>query len=150
MPHEPIRILYVEDDPYDVVILQETLRRRVGFPNDYIITHAEDLAEGLNTLHEQQFDAVLLDLNLPESRGHRTVSIFKKHAPNLPIVCLTSFRCENLAMRSLEAGAQEFIVKGFGNADILNRVIKSAIFRHQNDLNSASFITPSQSSSALQ
>jgi len=129
MSHEPIRILYVEDDPYDVTILQETLRSAKSFSNEYTITHAEDLIEGLNTVHEAEFDVILLDLNLPEGSGEKNVKIFKKHAPDLPIICLTSMNCDRVAMEAMQAGAQEYLVKGYDNAYILNRVIRSSIFR---------------------
>lgn len=72
---------------------------------------------------------VLLDMNLPEGCGKKNVELVKKIAPHVPIVCLTSMNCEQMAMEALEAGAQEYIVKGFCNAYIMNRIIRSSIFR---------------------
>lgn len=129
MNNETIRVLYVEDDPYDVTIIQETLRSTKGFENDYTIEHASDLIDGLNMVNEHHYDAILLDLNLPEGAGAKNVKIFKQHAPETPIICLTSMNCDRLAMDALKAGAQEYIVKGYGNAYVLNRIIRSSIFR---------------------
>ena len=129
MSNDTIRVLYVEDDPYDVTILQETLRSTKGFQNEYTIDHAGDLIDGLNMVGEHHYDAILLDLNLPEGAGEKNVKIFKKHAPQTPIICLTSTNCDRLAMEALREGAQEFIVKGYGNAYVLNRIIRSSIFR---------------------
>lgn len=133
---QAVQVLYIEDESYDVTILEETLRSAHDFHNAYVITHAPDLFTGLDKLQTTDFDVVLLDMNLPEGSGRKNIEIIKKFNPKVPIVCLTSLDDDRMAMESLQSGAQEYIVKGFSNPYILSRIIRSSIFRKnvENDL----------------
>lgn len=134
--HGTVKVLYIEDESYDVTILEETLRSVQDVRHVYAITHAPDLFSGLDKLQTSDFDVVLLDMNLPEGSGRKNIEIIKKFNPQIPIVCLTSLDDERMAMESLQSGAQEYIAKGFSNPYILNRIIHSSIFRKkvENDL----------------
>lgn len=129
MDRDVIKILYIEDDPFDVTILKETLRSSPELSNDFQIEHAADLFSGVGMLQSEDYDLVLLDMNLPEGTGDKNVKLIAKHAPTVPVVVLTSMNSDRLALEAMAAGAQEFIVKGFSNPFIISRVIRSAIFR---------------------
>lgn len=136
MAQDPIKILYIEDEPYDVTILEETLRSAPDFDNHYEIAHTPDLFSGLDRLQTEEFHVILLDMNLPEGSGRKNVEMIKKFNAQIPIICLTSLNDDVAAMDAPKAGAQEYIVKGFSNPHILNRIIHSSIFRKhvENDL----------------
>lgn len=129
MARDVIKILYIEDDPFDVTILKDTLRSSPELSNDFVVEHAPDLFSGVGMLQTEPFDLVLLDMNLPEGTGEKNVRLIAKHAPGMPIVVLTSMNSDQLAMEAMAAGAQEFVVKGFSNPFIISRVVRSAIFR---------------------
>ena len=129
MTRDVIKILYIEDDPFDVTILKDTLKSSPELSSDFVVEHAPDLFSGVGMLQTEPFDLVLLDMNLPEGTGEKNVRLIAKHAPAMPIVILTSMNSDQLAMEAMAAGAQEFVVKGFSNPFIISRVVRSAIFR---------------------
>jgi CheY-like chemotaxis protein len=125
--NEPIRILLVEDTPGDVVLLEQNLRqvREVKFK----LSHVGQL-EGMNgLLATDSFDVLVLDLNLPDSRGLNTVSRAMKQAPWIPIVVLTSVDNEASGMEAVRLGAQDYLVKGEVDGWLLARTIRYAIER---------------------
>ena len=70
---DPIRLLLVEDNPGDAVLLRETLRE-VGGKDQFTLTHVTRLDEALQKLSGQTFDVILLDLSLPDAHGLETLS----------------------------------------------------------------------------
>jgi DNA-binding response OmpR family regulator len=72
---------------------------------------------------------ILLDLALPDSQGLDTFSKVRAHAPDVPIVVLTGLRDDRVAAEVLEAGGQDYLVKGALNYAVLERSIRSAIRR---------------------
>jgi DNA-binding response OmpR family regulator len=104
-----IRVLMVEDNPADVGLISEMLSEVRGATFD--VTHAERLATALRRLDEEQPDAVLLDLSLPDSDGLETFLSVRKHAPaSLPIVVLTGLNDLGTAAKAVEEGAQAYLV----------------------------------------
>src|SRR3990167_9181975 len=105
-----MRILLVEDNAGDVRLLQEYLKEAGA--DRYQITHADRLARGLERLAEAHVDAVLLDLSLPDSKGIDTLVRMREAAKAVPIVVLTGIEDEALGMRLIQAGAQDYLIKG--------------------------------------
>jgi light-regulated signal transduction histidine kinase (bacteriophytochrome)/CheY-like chemotaxis protein len=95
------------------------------------VVGASSLAEGTEKLDERGFDLVLLDLGLPDSWGLRTFLDVKAAAPTLPVIVLTASDDEKLALKAVRAGAQDFLVKGRVDADLLHRAIRYALERHR-------------------
>src|SRR4030066_1599853 len=82
-----IQILLIEDDPDDVLLLKVSLAKAKEFKIQ--LTHADSLSNGMIQLAEQDFDGILLDLNLPDSRGLETLATIIKGFPKMPVVVLS-------------------------------------------------------------
>lgn len=130
-PIRPPLILIVEDDPGDfgLVRVQVGLAgfRLTGetFPQLW----ARTLADGLSMARSEVPDVVLLDLALPDSRGLATVRAMRAAAPDLAIIVFTGVDDQALAAEALEAGAQDYLVKGQFHHDALARAVRNAIVR---------------------
>jgi two-component system, cell cycle sensor histidine kinase and response regulator CckA len=126
--HHPIKILLVEDNPGDVLLLQETLSE-ITFV-DLELVNVERMKIALSRLQSEEFDVILLDLVLPDSNGLDTFIQIHQQAPLIPIVVLTGITDETLAIRAMQAGAQDYLVKGqVSGSELLIRSIRYAIER---------------------
>ncbi len=126
--HNPIKILLIEDNPGDVMLIQEILAEISFVELQWV--HMERLAQALQCLQAEDFDVILLDLMLPDSQGLDTFIQLQAQAPLTPIVVLTGMTDETLAIRSMQAGAQDYLVKGqVSGSDLLMRSIRYAIER---------------------
>ncbi|HEX7467346.1 MAG TPA: PAS domain S-box protein [Methanobacterium sp.] len=127
MKNKLIKILLVEDNPGDALLLDEMLKE-VG-NTQFQLSHATRLDEGLKYLLKDTFDLLLLDLGLPDSQGIDTFTIMNQHAPELPIIILTGLEDEKFAISAVGTGAQDYLVKGQVDSRLLVRSIKYAIER---------------------
>src|SRR5579883_2384165 len=93
-PDKPIRILLIEDNPLNARTVEEMLRRSAA--PAFEVTRAYSLVNALDLLVRLPFDAILLDLMLPDSEGLETFLATQRHAPRVPIVVLTSLEDEAL------------------------------------------------------
>jgi two-component system, NarL family, sensor histidine kinase UhpB len=124
---EVIKILFVEDNPGDVVIIKEMLKEIDGI--HFEVTTADNLKEGINHLINEDFDILLLDLNLPDSEGIQTFITINQNARDLPIIILTGLSDEEFAITSVGKGAQDYLVKGQTDGQLLAKSIKYSIER---------------------
>ena len=124
-----IRVLLVEDNPGDARLLREAVAEVRGPEFEWVTV--ERLGEALRRLREERFDVVLLDLSLPDARGFETFARAAEEAPNLPIVVLTGLDDEELAVRTVQAGAQDYLVKAHVDGHPLVRAIRYAIERRR-------------------
>ncbi|MBW1641295.1 MAG: response regulator [Deltaproteobacteria bacterium] len=122
-----IDILIIEDDPEIPNLVKEILETTGNFPFNY--TTASSLSTGFEMLAKGEFDIILLDLSLPDSRGLDTLHKSLSKAPGIPIILLTGMDDEALAIEALQAGAQDYIVKGHNELFFLARSIRYAIER---------------------
>lgn len=129
MDQRPIRILLVEDNPRDARLLRMILgdAETVTFE----LQEAARLEEGLALLERGAFDVLLLDLMLPDSQGIETVRRARACAPYIPIVVLTAFSDDAHAVQAVQAGAQDYLIKGSVETDLLVRSIRYAIERQR-------------------
>lgn len=123
------RILMIDDDPDDVVIIRDMLRDASEPTFPYQFESAATLAEGLQKLLSGNFNFLLLDLSLPDSSGLETFSEVNRIHPELPIVLLTGLNDQNAALEALSLGAQDYLVKGSFNASAFKRIIRYSIER---------------------
>ena len=124
-----IKVLLVEDNPGDVLLLQEFLQDVTS--TQFELTPVESLKEALACLARHSFDIVLLDLSLPDSQGLETFVNIYRCAPLIPIVVLTGLDDETVAMKAMQEGAQDYIVKGQVDGHLTIRAIRYAIERKQ-------------------
>jgi two-component system, sensor histidine kinase len=123
-----IEILLIEDNPGDARLIKEFLRETgKAFELDWV----DSLSKGLKRLDGK--DAILLDLTLPDSNGLDTFKKIHSEAPALPIIVLTGNDDETLSSKALQEGAQDYLVKGQVNGQILARSIRYAIERKRID-----------------
>ncbi|MFQ5752745.1 MAG: response regulator, partial [bacterium] len=124
-----IKILLIEDNPGDVRLLKETLSEVSSSTFD--IAHAARLSTGLKYLTKGGFDIVLLDLSLPDGEGLDTVIKVRNEKPEIPIVILTGFNDESVALQAVQVGAQDYLVKGSIDRDLLVKAIRYALERNR-------------------
>jgi len=117
----------IEDNAGDARLIGEMLKCARGNPVD--LERANGLAAGLSRLGEGGIDAVLLDLSLPESRGLDTFERVSEQAPDLPTIVLTGLDDEELALAAVRKGAQDYLIKGEVDGDLLVRSLRYAIER---------------------
>src|ERR1700676_1764797 len=98
MSTESIHILLVEDNPGDARLLSEMLAAITSV--QFQVTHASTLGEALRHLEEVRFAVILLDLSLPDSQGFETFGRVRAKAPAVPIVVLSGFEDEKLAIKA--------------------------------------------------
>jgi len=122
-----IKLLLVEDNPIDAQLTQDLLAE--WSLDQFEITHASVLADGLTRLSRGRFDVVLLDLSLPDTHGLATVTQVLATSPDVPVVVLSGHDDHPLALQALQHGAQDYLVKGEGGSDFLARSILYAIER---------------------
>lgn len=121
------QILLVEDNPGDARLIRAVLDEAGG--GRFEVRHAQTLREALALLAASAPDVVLLDLNLPDEQGVETVARVNGAAPRIPIVVLTGTTDEALALRAMEHGAQEYLVKGRVEGAHLVRALRHAVVR---------------------
>jgi len=122
-----LRVLLVEDNPGDARLIQEYLHHAIGAFFDMV--HAECLTAARELLRCEQFDAVLLDLGLPESQGLDTLRAMRASATGIAVVVLTGLADEQLGSEAVQYGAQDYLVKGEVNEAILSRTLCYAVER---------------------
>jgi signal transduction histidine kinase len=126
-----IHVLLVEDNPADTRLVQETLAQAAGAL--FRLECADRLAKGASRLLQGGIDVVLLDLGLPDSQGLATFQQIHQRQPEVPVVILSGAIDEDLAMAAVEAGAQDYLVKGTENRQVLTRALRYAIERKRAD-----------------
>ena len=125
---EPIQLLLVEDNPGEAGLV-EMLLTEASSSATFKVVRAEGLGDALELLQRSAFDAILLELSLPDSSGLETVSLMRAAAPQTPIVVLSGQDDEETALQALHMGAQDYLLKGQADNDAMARSIRYAIER---------------------
>ncbi len=129
MTGESLRVLLVEDNPGDARLLEETLREEAG--DSFEIEWRQTLEEAAACAQSDPCRVIVLDLNLPDSEGFETFSRMKAAAPETPIVVLTGLEDEQLGLRAIQHGAQDYLVKSELTAGQVVRSVRYAVERHR-------------------
>ncbi len=125
---QPVQVLLVEDSVGDAALVRGYLEQsKVEFE----VRHVLRSSEALEYLAGAEVDVVVLDLGLPDSKGLDTLLKMRGAAAGLPIVVLTGINDESLSMQALEHGAQDYLVKGMVDGDLLVHSVCHAIERHR-------------------
>jgi len=131
MSSTSLTILLVEDNPGDIRLVRELLAADQNESFTLVTADRQDAA--LAILDSQDITAILLDIELPDSSGLDTLLKIHANAPGIPIVVLSSIADEGLAVRSVQQGAQDFLVKGYVDAHQLTRSLRYAIERKRTE-----------------
>jgi len=124
-----MKTLLIEDNPADARLIREMLKEYTA--ESFEIQHVARLDLGLECLRKETFDVLLLDLSLPGSQGMETLTHTHKAWGGLPIVVLTGLDDEQFALEVMRAGAQDYLVKGHFDTQLLIRTIRYAVKRKQ-------------------
>jgi len=129
----PLTVLVVDDDADEILLIREDLEAqarpiRVG-------ATAGSLAQADAAIEQGHFDAVILDLTLPDARGSESVRHMAERHPSLPIVVLTGNESLEVARDVLSAGAQDYLLKGEHTSRSLARAIEYAVTRQRLEKN---------------
>ena len=119
-------VLIIEDNPGDADLIR---LRLVESKSDVDVSCVDRLADGLESLERTPPSVVLLDLNLPDSRGAETFRRVLSKAPGVPVVVLSGQDDEELAVRAVHQGVQDYLVKGAFDGKQLARALRYAMER---------------------
>ena len=127
MAERHLKVLLIEDNPGDVRLIRAMLAESRDIV--FHLESADSLSAGMEPRAKAQVDLILLDLSLPDSQGIETFHKVYAQASGVPIVVLSGSDDEELAMSAVQAGAQDYLVKGQVDGHLLARAIQYAIER---------------------
>ncbi len=123
--------MLIEDNAGDARLIQEMLaEEKLGIGN---LERVDRLSKGLDRLAAGGIDAILLDLGLPDSQGLSTFEKIDEATKQVPILILTAFKDDALALEAVRRGAQDYLIKGKVDGALLVRAITYAIERKKSD-----------------
>ncbi|MEU9535805.1 fused response regulator/phosphatase [Streptomyces sp. NPDC048213] len=127
-PH--YRILLIEDDLGDALLVEELLND-TGLP--FELTTRTTLAQARTELASSQADCILLDLHLPDVSGIDAVTAVRTLAPHTAVIVLTGLAEAQAGTEAMAAGAQDYLVKGKVEPDLLHRTVRYAVYRSRTE-----------------
>lgn len=123
-----LRILLIEDKCGDADLIKDMLSES---GNSCQLLCVECLSDGIELIKTDSFDAILLDLGLPDSYGLDTLRRLMAANPAAPVIVLTDLADKSVGRESAKAGAQDYLVKGQFDKNMLSRAIGYAIERRR-------------------
>lgn len=123
-----LRILLVEDNPEDARLTEGML---AGICGDVPVKIATSLDQARDRLREEGVDVVLLTLRLPDRWDSAAFEGLRASWPDVPVVVLSGIDDEAIALNAVQAGAQDYLVKGRIDAELLSRSLRYAIERQK-------------------
>jgi len=138
MPHE--RVLLIEDDPSYEQLISSVL---AACGDMFEVKPAGCLADGLALIEQYAPELILVDLNLPDSSGYETFMQVRERAGQIPVIVLTGLDDDHVAVRAVEDGAQDYLVKNLTQPKLIARCVNMALSRQKRQL------PPSESASQM-
>jgi len=129
LTEKPVSILLVEDNPGDRRLIWEMLAETTAMT--FNVQYVDRLQAAMEYLDQNIIEVILLDLGLPDSQGLGTLKQVYAQAGNTPIVVLTGLNDETVGVEAVSEGAQDYLIKGQVDAQLLRRTIRYAIERKQ-------------------
>src|SRR6186997_2184939 len=120
-------VLLIEDNPGDARLIREMIAEDERAP--FAVHAADRLAKGLEHLSAGETALVILDLSLPDSHGLDTFAKVYAHSPKVPIIVLSGNDDQQLALYAVKSGAQDYLVKGKIDRELLLRAMQYSIER---------------------
>jgi pilus assembly protein CpaE len=130
MERRTLDVLLIEDDADYAGLVQQWLSG-TGEKDAFVLNWTESLEAGLDRLGQGGVDVVLLDLGLPDSEGAGTYLAARARAPGIPVIILSSADSESLALRMIQEGAEDYLVKSTCTPELLVRALRYAVIRRQ-------------------
>lgn len=129
----PCRVLLIEDEPEDAEIVENMLRgvRSAFFKKGIELACVETLSQAKQIISEQEFDIILLDLMLPDSRYMKSLEELQSENLGIPIIVQTTLEDEVVAVKALELGACGYLPKVVNDRNLLLYAIRTAIEQKQ-------------------
>lgn len=124
---KPIRVLLIEDNPDDARLLQEMLKHTSSMSCK--ITESDCLKDALILIRDEVFDIVLTDLSLPDAVGFDSVEKIQAVNNSMPVIVLSGSENHDFALEVMTLGAQDYLVKGQGDGNLIARAIRYSIER---------------------
>ncbi|MFB6888906.1 PP2C family protein-serine/threonine phosphatase [Kitasatospora sp. NPDC056327] len=124
------RVLLVEDDEADAILVEELL---LDTGLRFELTVGTTLAQARATLATTPIDCILLDLNLPDAAGTAAITAVRELAPHNAVVVLTGLAEAQAGAEAMAAGAQDYLVKGKVEPDLLRRTLRYAVYRSRTE-----------------
>jgi len=132
-----VRVLLIEDSVADADLIRDAFEDAALDPAlsgaVFELEHLDRLRPGMERLLAGDVDVVLLDLSLPDSHGLETFSKLERTCPTTPIVVLSGLDDEQMAVRAVREGAQDYLVKGRVDGITLTRSIRYAVERKRSE-----------------
>jgi signal transduction histidine kinase len=125
MAKERLRVLLVEDNPTDALIVKKRLQKDANF--EYEIDHVASGEEAILSVEKANYDIILLDYNLPKKSGLETLQDVKARDTEIPIVMITGQGDEAVAVRLIKEGALDYLPKREGYEDSVPLMIRKTI-----------------------
>jgi two-component system, cell cycle response regulator len=129
--NELLAILVVEEDPDDLFFLTTSLNKLQSKGIETQIKITATLADAIKALNDREFDIIITDLYLPDSKGLETFLEVQKRADSVPIIIVGGSAEEELVREAIKLGAQDYLPKSDLNINLLSRIIHHAIERHR-------------------
>ena len=126
-----LSLLLIEDDRADAVLVQELIADSVA---EIRVAWAPSMAHAEGVLARERPDCVLLDLHLPDATGFDGIARIAERDATLPVVVLTGLNDEQFGVSAVASGAQDYLVKGRVEPDVLRRTLLYAIERKRAEL----------------
>ena len=137
-----IKVLIVDDSAADSFLICEFLDDIIEV--SYTYYHCETFAQAKETISNQSFDIVLLDLHLPDTHGIKHIQEFSKQNGHIPLIILTGMTDKDIALNALKNGVDDYLMKGEFDAKLLQRSIVYAMERKRMEEESISQILAAQ------
>ncbi|MCU4926035.1 response regulator [Halobacteria archaeon AArc-dxtr1] len=133
-------VLLLEDTPTEAALVERIVRGSGSAASgDAVVDvgewhHADTLEGAIAVLDRASVDVIVSDLMVPDSRGADTIAALNRQAPLVPIIALTSHDGNRIGTQTIQAGAQDYLVKGRIDAETVGRSIRYAIERKRHEL----------------
>ncbi|EHL29918.1 GGDEF domain-containing response regulator [Legionella drancourtii] len=125
----PLRILLIEDSYGDAILISKVLQQ--ALPQTHVLINTSTISDALKIVSEEEFDVALLDRTLPDTRGFSGLHSIQNMSPRLPVIFLTGYKDEDLALEAIKQGAQDYLFKDQLDAHLIRRAIQYAVLRKQ-------------------
>ena len=121
---KPIKILLVDDEKGFVDVISKRMSKR-----NIEVTRAYSGTEALQALRKKDFDVTVLDLKMEDMDGIELLKIFKKIAPQLPVIMLTGHGSEEAARDGIQLGALDYLTKPCDFDELISKIQEVVSYR---------------------